>query len=54
MGTSSWLAIYPKKNMGIFIVTNVAGRNTQPKLEAITDKIFDYLMTYNKALKSDS
>jgi CubicO group peptidase (beta-lactamase class C family) len=54
MGTSSWLAIYPKKNMGIFIVTNVAGGNTQPKLEAITDKIFDYLMAYNKALKSDS
>ena len=54
MGTSSWLAIYPKKNMGIFIVTNFAGRNTQPKLEAISDKIIDYLNAYNKALKSDS
>ncbi|WDD99950.1 serine hydrolase domain-containing protein [Thalassomonas actiniarum] len=54
MGTSSWLAIYPKKNIGIFIVTNVAGGNTQQKLEAITDKIFDYLMAYNKALTSDS
>ncbi|MDK1311082.1 serine hydrolase domain-containing protein [Pseudoalteromonas ardens] len=54
MGTSSWLAIYPKKNMGIFIVTNVAGGNTQPKLEAIADKIFDFLIAYNKALKSNS
>lgn len=54
MGTSSWLAIYPKKNMGIFIVTNVAGGNTQPKLEAIADKVFDYLIAYNKALKSTS
>ncbi len=54
MGTSSWLAIYPKKNVGVFIVTNVAGGNTHPKLEAITDKVFDFLMAYNKALKSDS
>ena len=54
MGTSSWLAIYPKKNIGIFIVTNVAGGNTQQKLETITDKIFDYLKAYNKVLKSDS
>lgn len=53
MGTSSWLTIYPKKNMGIFIVTNFAGGNTQPKLEAIADKIIDYLMAYNKTLKSD-
>ncbi|MGB0894324.1 MAG: serine hydrolase domain-containing protein [Parashewanella sp.] len=51
MGTSSWLAIYPKKKVGIFIVTNFAGRNTQPKLEAISDNIFDYLMEYKKALK---
>jgi len=54
MGTSSWLVIYPKKNIGIFIVTNVAGGNTQPKLEAITDKIFDYLTAYNKALKESN
>ncbi|WP_133406837.1 serine hydrolase domain-containing protein [Parashewanella tropica] len=54
MGTSSWLAIYPKKKIGIFIVTNFAGRNTQPKLEAISDNIFDYLMEYKKALKSKS
>ncbi|MCO7191199.1 MULTISPECIES: serine hydrolase domain-containing protein [unclassified Pseudoalteromonas] len=54
MGTSSWLAIYPSKNVGIFIVTNVAGDNTQPKLEVISDKVFDYLMAYNKASKSDA
>lgn len=47
MGTSSWLAIYPKKNMGIFIVTNVAAGNTQPELEVIADKIIDYLIAYN-------
>jgi len=54
MGTSSWLAIYPKKNMGIFIVTNVADSNTQEELNNISNKIVDYLMAYNKALKSDS
>ncbi|WP_372769828.1 serine hydrolase [Pseudoalteromonas sp.] len=54
MGTSSWLAIYPKKNMGIFIVTNVAASNTQEELKNISNKIVDYLMAYNKALKSDS
>jgi CubicO group peptidase (beta-lactamase class C family) len=54
MGTSSWLAIYPKKNMGIFIVTNIAASNTQEELNNISNKIVDYLMAYNKALKSDS
>ncbi|TQF70025.1 serine hydrolase domain-containing protein [Pseudoalteromonas luteoviolacea] len=53
MGTSSWLVIYPKRKIGIFIVTNVAGENTQPKLEAISEKVFDYLIAYNKALKLD-
>lgn len=54
MGSSSWLAIYPKENIGIFIATNLASGNTQPELEAISDKIVDYLMAYNKALKSGS
>ncbi|RXF02257.1 serine hydrolase domain-containing protein [Pseudoalteromonas sp. PS5] len=53
MGTSSWLAIYPKKKIGIFIATNVAGKNTQPKLEAISNKVFDHLIEYKKALKSE-
>ena len=48
IGTSSWLAIYPKKNMGIFIVTNVANGNTQQELNTIANKIIDYLMAYNK------
>ncbi len=52
MGTSSWLAIYPKKNMGIFMVTNVASGNTQQELEDIADKVIDHLMAYNKATKS--
>ncbi|MCF6442931.1 beta-lactamase family protein [Pseudoalteromonas luteoviolacea] len=54
IGTSSWLAIYPKKNMGIFIVTNFAGRNTQPKLGEIADKVIDYLTVYNQELNSKS
>ncbi|OHU93709.1 hypothetical protein BIW53_18940 [Pseudoalteromonas byunsanensis] len=52
MGTSCWLAIYPKKNMGIFIVTNVASGNTQQELGDIADKVIDYLTAYNKAIKS--
>lgn len=54
MGTSSWLAIYPKKNMGIFMVTNVAASNTHEQLNDISNKIADYLMAYNNALKSGS
>nr|WP_269468699.1 serine hydrolase domain-containing protein [Alteromonas sp. ASW11-130] len=53
MGTSCWLTIYPKKNMGIFIVTNVASRNTQEELEAISNKVIDYLIAY-KAIKPGS
>ncbi|BBN81557.1 hypothetical protein PA25_15420 [Pseudoalteromonas sp. A25] len=54
MGTSCWLTIYPKKNIGVFIVTNVVRGNTQEELEAISDKVIDYLMAYNAAIKSDS
>ena len=50
IGTSSWLAIYPKQNMGIFIVTNFAGEGTQPELNSIANKIIDYLLAYNKTL----
>ncbi|AOT08717.1 serine hydrolase domain-containing protein [Pseudoalteromonas luteoviolacea] len=53
MGTSSWLVIYPKKSIGIFIVTNIAAGNTQSKLETLSDKVFDHLRAYNKALKSE-
>lgn len=51
MGTSSWLAIYPKKEMGIFIVTNVASGDTQQELEDISDNIIKYLMAYKKVNK---
>lgn len=51
MGTSSWLAIYPKKNMGIFIVTNVAASNTQEELNNLSNRIVDYLVAYNNAVK---
>ena len=54
MGTSSWLAIYPKKKIGIFIVTNIADSNTQGELNNMSNKIYDYLMAYKKALKSSS
>ena len=53
MGTSSRLAIYPEKNMGIFIVTNIAKSNTQQELGVISDKVIDFLTSYHKALKSD-
>lgn len=52
MGSSCWLAIYPKQNIGIFIVTNLAGGNTQPKLETITENIFEHLMAYKQAIAS--
>ncbi len=52
MGTSSWLAIYPKKNRGIFIVTNVAKGNTQAVLEAISEKVINHLKAYNEEAKS--
>lgn len=39
LGTSSWLAIYPKKNIGVFIVTNVSTEYSQGKLNAISNKI---------------
>ncbi|TLX48023.1 serine hydrolase [Pseudoalteromonas phenolica] len=54
MGTSSWLAIYPKQNIGIFIVTNLAKSNTQEALEAISEQVFDHLIAYKKAIKPNS
>jgi len=41
IGTSSWLAIYPKLGVGIFIVTNVAAGNTQGELNDIANDILD-------------
>ncbi|TMO65191.1 serine hydrolase [Pseudoalteromonas aurantia] len=39
IGTSSWLALYPKQRLGIFIVTNIASSNTQGQLNDIADEI---------------
>ncbi|WP_343043972.1 serine hydrolase domain-containing protein [Pseudoalteromonas caenipelagi] len=41
IGTSSWLGLYPKQGVGIFIVTNVAGGNTQEELNDIADAIIE-------------
>ena len=38
---SSWLAIYPKQHIGIFIVTNMASSNTQEEQEAVSEQMFD-------------
>lgn len=46
LGTSSWLALYPKKNIGIFIVTNTSAGNTQGQLNELSNKIYDKLITY--------
>ena len=39
LGTSSWLAIYPKKKVGVFIAANVSTDNSQGKLNEISNKI---------------
>jgi len=39
MGTSTWLALYPKQQIGIFIVTNLAAGDTQGKLNDIAEEI---------------
>ncbi len=39
LGTSSWLAIYPKKNVGVFIVANVSTEYSQGKLNEISNRI---------------
>ncbi|WP_338293547.1 serine hydrolase domain-containing protein [Planctobacterium marinum] len=41
LGTSSWLAIYPEKHIGVFIVANVSTRDSQGKLNEISNKIVD-------------
>ena len=39
LGTSSWLAIYPKQNIGVFIAANVSTDYSQGKLNTISNKI---------------
>lgn len=40
-GFSSWIALYPKKNIGIFLVTNVSTSNAQEKLNQLSNRIID-------------
>ena len=38
-GTSSWMTLIPERNVGLFMVTNVAGPAIHQKLQATTDKV---------------
>lgn len=53
LGTSSWLALYPKKKMGIFIITNISTKSAQEELNILSNKIVDNLMAYNKQINQD-
>jgi CubicO group peptidase (beta-lactamase class C family) len=41
IGTSSWLALYPEQDLGIFIVTNLVAEDTQGKLSDIANDIIE-------------
>jgi CubicO group peptidase (beta-lactamase class C family) len=43
-GFSSWIALYPKKNIGIFLVTNVSNSNAQEELNQVSNKIIDNIV----------
>ncbi|WP_420155961.1 serine hydrolase domain-containing protein [Siphonobacter sp.] len=42
-GTSSWLAIYPKKQCGVFLITNTMTNDSQRRLNEISNRIIDKL-----------
>ncbi|MCO7225994.1 beta-lactamase family protein [Pleionea sp. CnH1-48] len=46
LGTSSWLALYPKRKIGVFIVTNLSANDTQSKLNMLSNDIVKQLF-YN-------
>lgn len=48
MGSSAWLAIYPKQQLGVFIVTNLAAGGIQEDLNDISNEIFE---RYQQGLK---
>ena len=50
MGSSAWLAIYPKQQMGIFIVTNSAAGGIQEGLNDISNEIVE---RYQQALQKN-
>ncbi|PKH50953.1 hypothetical protein CXF68_09770 [Tenacibaculum sp. Bg11-29] len=43
-GQSSWIALYPKQNIGIFLVTNVSTDNSQGDLNELSDRIIGKLI----------
>ncbi|WP_428740719.1 serine hydrolase domain-containing protein [Tenacibaculum sp.] len=43
-GFSSWIALYPKNQIGIFLVTNVATSDAQEKLNQISNKVINEIM----------
>ncbi|MEI5638973.1 MULTISPECIES: serine hydrolase domain-containing protein [unclassified Pseudoalteromonas] len=48
MGSSAWLVIYPKQQLGVFIVTNLAAGGIQEDLNDISNEIFE---RYQQGLK---
>ncbi|MEK6507812.1 serine hydrolase domain-containing protein [Myroides sp. C4067] len=40
-GMQNWLVIYPKQNIGIFIITNTSFNETGEILEKVVDKLFE-------------
>ncbi|MCK5402354.1 MAG: beta-lactamase family protein, partial [Flavobacteriaceae bacterium] len=40
-GFSSWIALYPTKKTGIFLVTNVSTKNAQAKLNEVSNRIIN-------------
>ncbi|WP_340067284.1 serine hydrolase domain-containing protein [Ascidiimonas aurantiaca] len=43
-GQSSWIALYPKQNIGIFLVTNVSTDNSQGDLNGLSNRIIGKLI----------
>ena len=43
LGSSSWLAIYPKRHIGVFIVANVSTETSQSRLNEVSNNIVDHL-----------
>lgn len=42
-GTSSWITLIPEKDIGVFIITNIAGQGIHQGLSETADKIIDEL-----------
>lgn len=46
-GESSWIALYPDKKIGIFLVTNVMTEDSQGKLNELSNKIIEKIFEGN-------